>query len=93
MVNANSPYREPSALRLYGAQLAQNPLGLMGLVLVLIVVTTAISSPWLAPYDPNQIMIGPRMGSPSSPDRRRLSLSRWGSLSLARRCATSSTRS
>ncbi len=65
MTNASAPYKEPSALRLHGAQLAQNPMGLMGLILVLIVVATAIFSPWLAPYDPNQIMIGPRMGSPS----------------------------
>ncbi|WP_324752010.1 ABC transporter permease [Roseovarius sp. Pro17] len=65
MTNASTPYKEPSALRLYGAQLAQNPMGLMGLILVLIVVGTAIFAPWLAPYDPNQIMIGPRMGAPS----------------------------
>ncbi len=65
MANASTPFKESSALRLYGAQLAQNPMGLMGLILVLIVVATAIFAPWLAPYDPNQIMIGPRMGSPS----------------------------
>lgn len=65
MVNAPVTYKEPSALRFYGAQLAENPMGLMGLILVLIVVGTAVFSPWLAPYDPNQIMVGPRMGSPS----------------------------
>ncbi len=59
-------YTQPSALRIYASQLAQNPMGLMGLVLVLIVVGTAIFAPWLAPYDPNQIMIGPRMGAPSA---------------------------
>ncbi|PVA11337.1 peptide ABC transporter permease [Pelagivirga sediminicola] len=59
-------YKSPSALRIYLGQLAQNPMGLMGLILVLIVVGTAIFAPWLAPYDPNQIMLGPRMGSPSA---------------------------
>ncbi|WP_458792940.1 ABC transporter permease [Yoonia sp. MH D7] len=65
MVNASTPSKEPSALRLYCTQLRQNPMGMMGLILVLIVVMTAIFAPWLAPYDPNQIMIGPRLGSPS----------------------------
>jgi peptide/nickel transport system permease protein len=61
----STTYKPPSVMRIYLGQLAQNPMGLMGLVLVLIVVGTAIFAPWLAPYDPNQIMIGPRMGSPS----------------------------
>lgn len=65
MANAPVTYKEPSMLRFYGAQLADNPMGLMGLILVLIVVATAVFSPWLAPYDPNQIMVGPRMGRPS----------------------------
>ena len=56
----------PSPLRLYAMQLAANPMGLLGLVLVLLVVCTAIFAPWLAPYDPNAIMVGPRMGEPSS---------------------------
>lgn len=65
MANATTPYKEPSALRLYAAQMALNPMGLMGFILVLIVVATAVFSPWLAPYDPNQIMVGPRMGGPT----------------------------
>jgi len=65
MSNA-AAYKQPSALRIYLGQLAQNPMGLLGLVLVVIVVATAIFAPWLAPYDPNQIMLGPRMGSPSA---------------------------
>lgn len=55
----------PSVLRIYAGQLAKNPMGLMGLVLVLIVVATAIFAPWLAPYDPNAIMSGPRMSGPT----------------------------
>jgi peptide/nickel transport system permease protein len=65
MVNASNPFKEASALRLCCTQLGQNPMGVMGLILVLIVVMTAVFAPWLAPYDPNQIMIGPRMGGPS----------------------------
>ncbi len=62
----SATYKPPSVMRIYLGQLAQNPMGLMGLILVLIVVSTAILAPWLAPYDPNQIMIGPRMGGPSA---------------------------
>jgi len=62
----SATYKPPSLTRIYLGQLAQNPMGLMGLILVLIVVSTAILAPWLAPYDPNQIMIGPRMGGPSA---------------------------
>ncbi|MFX0540584.1 ABC transporter permease [Roseovarius sp. S4756] len=64
-MSETASYTQPSALRIYLGQLAQNPMGLMGLILVLIVVGTAIFAPWLAPYDPNQIMLGPRMGPPS----------------------------
>ncbi|MFX0545756.1 ABC transporter permease [Roseovarius sp. S1116L3] len=64
-MSETASYSQPSALRIYLGQLAQNPMGLMGLILVLIIVGTAIFAPWLAPYDPNQIMIGPRMGPPS----------------------------
>lgn len=56
----------PSALVTYSRQLARNPMGMMGLVLVLIVVLSAIFAPWIAPYDPNQIMVGPRMAPPSA---------------------------
>lgn len=66
MSDATTTYRQPSALRIHARQLGQNPMGLMGALLVLIIVGTAIFAPWLAPYDPNQIMIGPRMGSPSA---------------------------
>ncbi|MFD0857867.1 ABC transporter permease [Roseovarius aquimarinus] len=62
----SAAYKQPSALRIYAGQLAQNPMGLMGAILVLIIVGTAIFAPWLAPYDPNQIMVGPRMGPPSA---------------------------
>lgn len=66
MSDVATTYKQPSALRIYARQLTQNPMGLMGAILVLIIVGTALFAPWLAPYDPNQIMIGPRMGSPSA---------------------------
>lgn len=46
--------------------LAGNPMGLLGLSLVLLVVGAAIFAPWIAPYDPSAIMTGPRMASPST---------------------------
>ncbi len=57
--------REPSALRRYWRQLCRNPLGLLGLILVLVMVGSAVFSPWLVPYDPARILVGPRLGPPS----------------------------
>lgn len=57
--------REPGAMRQYAAQFAKNPLGLLGLVLVVIILLTAILSPWIVPYGPAKIFTGPRLGSPS----------------------------
>ena len=65
MSEGQTQIAQPSVMRIYAGQLAQNPMGLLGLVLVLIVVATAIFAPWIAPYDPNAIMVGPRMGRPS----------------------------
>lgn len=56
----------PSALRQYGSQLGRNPMGMLGLVLVSLIVFSAAFAPWLAPYDANQIMVGPRMEGPSA---------------------------
>ncbi len=62
---ADTASRTPGALRQYAGMLARDHLGLLGLVLVLIIVASAILAPWISPYDPNQIMIGPRLGPPS----------------------------
>lgn len=56
---------QPGALRQYVGQLARNPLGLLGLTLVVIIVVSAIFAPWIVPYQPDQIFVGPRLGSPS----------------------------
>jgi peptide/nickel transport system permease protein len=45
--------------------LIANPLGLFGLVAVILIVLSAILAPWLAPYDPTRIMAGPRLAPPS----------------------------
>jgi peptide/nickel transport system permease protein len=49
------------ALRL----LLANPLGLFGLVTVLVIILAAVFAQWLAPYDPTRIMAGPRLAPPS----------------------------
>jgi peptide/nickel transport system permease protein len=57
--------RRQGTLQLYAAQFARNPLGLLGLVLVIVIIASAILAPWIVPYDPVQIFTGPRLGSPS----------------------------
>lgn len=56
---------EPGALRQYAGQLARNQFGMLGLVLVIIIVGAAILSPWIVPFDPGKIFVGPRLGPPS----------------------------
>jgi peptide/nickel transport system permease protein len=46
-------------------RLAANPLGLFGLVAVILIVLSAVFANWLAPYDPTRIMAGPRLAPPS----------------------------
>jgi peptide/nickel transport system permease protein len=57
--------REPGVLRQYAGLLLKDQLGMLGLILVVIIVLSAILAPWIAPYDPTQIMVGPRLGAPS----------------------------
>jgi peptide/nickel transport system permease protein len=47
-------------------RLLRDPLGLFGAVTVTIIVLVAIFAPWLAPYDPADIMVGPRLAPPSA---------------------------
>lgn len=46
-------------------QLRKDHLGMLGLFLVLAMVTSAVLADWIVPYDPTQIMIGPRLAPPS----------------------------
>lgn len=49
----------------YWRQLCRNPLGLFGLCLVIVMVGSALLADILVPYDPTQVMVGPRLGPPS----------------------------
>ncbi|MEX0758838.1 MAG: ABC transporter permease [Tistlia sp.] len=54
-----------SALAQYLGQLWRNPMGMLGLTLVLLVVLSALLADWIMPYDPLQIYAGPRLAAPS----------------------------
>jgi peptide/nickel transport system permease protein len=62
---------EPAAAKTPGSLivgfrlLASSPLGLFGLVAVIVIVLSAVFAHWLAPYDPTRIMVGPRLAPPS----------------------------
>lgn len=57
--------RRPGAFSNFLRLLAADPLGLFGLVAVILIVLSAIFADWLAPYDPTRIMAGPRLAPPS----------------------------
>ncbi|WP_037434241.1 ABC transporter permease [Sinorhizobium fredii] len=46
-------------------QLRNNPLGLLGAVLVVLIIAGAIFAPLLVTHDPTRIMVGPRLAPPS----------------------------
>lgn len=46
-------------------QLCRNPLGLLGLILVLLMVGSALLADFIVPFDPSQVMAGPRLGPPT----------------------------
>lgn len=49
----------------YWLQLCKNPLGLLGLFLVLLMVGTALLADVIVPFDPSQVMVGPRLSPPT----------------------------
>ncbi len=57
--------RGPGALAQYWGQLRRNPLGMLGLVLVVLMVGSAIFADLIVPYDATQVMVGPRLAPPS----------------------------
>jgi peptide/nickel transport system permease protein len=59
------PPKRPGTGSMMLRRLAANPLGLFGAVTVVLIVFTAIFAPWIAPYDPTRIMVGPRLAPPS----------------------------
>jgi len=49
-----------------GRRLFKDPLGLIGLVLVVVMILTAVLAPVIVPQDPNQLNIGERLARPST---------------------------
>lgn len=43
----------------------EKPLGLFGAILVIIFAALAVGAPWIAPYGPNELGAGPRLGDPT----------------------------
>jgi peptide/nickel transport system permease protein len=60
-----APAKRASSFATALRRLAANPLGLFGLVAVILIVLSAVFANWLAPYDPTRIMAGPRLAPPS----------------------------
>ncbi|TIV70639.1 MAG: ABC transporter permease, partial [Mesorhizobium sp.] len=54
-----------SAFRAFLRQLRKNRLGMLGAVLVLVVMASAIFAPLIITHDPIRIMVGPRLAGPS----------------------------
>lgn len=57
---------EPTALARILRVLSGNRTGVIGFVLVALIIGAAVLAPWIAPYDPVAIMVGPRMAPPSA---------------------------
>ncbi|WP_246678997.1 MULTISPECIES: ABC transporter permease [unclassified Mesorhizobium] len=57
--------RGPGAATMFLRQLRKSPLGMMGAVLVVLMVATAVFATWIVPHDPIKIMVGPRLAPPS----------------------------
>ena len=57
---------EPSLLARTSRALSGSRTGVIGFVLVALIVSSAILAPWIVPYDPSAIMVGPRMAPPSA---------------------------
>ncbi|SDY62637.1 ABC transporter permease [Citreimonas salinaria] len=57
---------EPTLLARSLRVLSGNRTGALGFVLVALIVGSAILAPWIVPYDPAAIMVGPRMAPPSA---------------------------
>ncbi|MEX0923705.1 MAG: ABC transporter permease [Rhodovibrionaceae bacterium] len=62
----STPKPETGAFRQHLRQLSKNHLGMLGLVLVLAMVFSAVFAHWIVPYDPYQIYTGPRLAPPST---------------------------
>ena len=54
-----------SQLRIIGRQFVKNRTGVFGMYLVLVLVYLALITPAIAPFDPDQIDVGPKLAGPS----------------------------
>lgn len=57
--------REPGRLTIFFRRLGKNPLGVLGLVLVVVMVGSAVFADFIILHDPAKIMVGPRLAPPS----------------------------
>jgi peptide/nickel transport system permease protein len=57
--------RGPGALRQYWQQLRKDHMGMLGLLLVVLMVGSAILADVVAPYEATKVMVGPRLAPPS----------------------------
>src|SRR5262249_31959056 len=65
-VPAPATGQEPSSqARAIWRQFRRNRSGMLGLYLVLVIVTIAILTPFLAPYDPDALEVGPKLVPPN----------------------------
>lgn len=57
--------REPGRATVFLRRLGKNPLGVVGLVLVVLMVASAVFADLIILHDPARIMVGPRLAGPS----------------------------
>jgi peptide/nickel transport system permease protein len=65
MAATTAPGGALAGFRLTLRRVSADPLGLFGLVAVVVIVLAAVLAYQLAPYDPTQIMVGPRLAPPT----------------------------
>ena len=63
---ADTPVQTRSHLKLLVNHLRRDPLAMIGLVLVVLIVSSAILAPLLAPHDPNKLNVRNRLKGPSA---------------------------
>jgi peptide/nickel transport system permease protein len=57
--------REPGRFTVFLRRLSRNPLGVLGAVLVVLMVASALLADFIIMHDPAKIMVGPRLAPPS----------------------------
>lgn len=57
--------RERTRLQRLGRVARQHPAGVFGFIVLVMFVFLGIFGPWVAPYGPNELRVGPQLGGPS----------------------------